>query len=150
MTAFAVRVIDLAHCEENLLTQTALTGTHVLVLEDEYLIAMDVEQLCRESGAAKVTVMRSLGDFDGDAALAAGIDAAVLDVMLSGTPTLEFARRLRANGIPFIFATGYSAEEAFFEEFQEIKVVAKPYAAASLLDAISEAVASKSARSAQA
>ena len=33
-----------------------LEGLRILLLEDEFLIAMDVEQLCRDHGAADVAV----------------------------------------------------------------------------------------------
>ena len=45
-------------------TQTVagtLEGLRVLVLEDEYLIAMDMEQICRDHGAAEVIIR---GDLD--------------------------------------------------------------------------------------
>ncbi|TIX32026.1 MAG: response regulator, partial [Mesorhizobium sp.] len=37
-----------------------LDGLRILVLEDEFLIAMDVEQLCRDHGAAEVTIAREI------------------------------------------------------------------------------------------
>ncbi|TIX20809.1 MAG: response regulator, partial [Mesorhizobium sp.] len=33
-----------------------LDGLRILVLEDEFLIAMDVEQLCRDYGAGDVVI----------------------------------------------------------------------------------------------
>ena len=38
-----------------------LEGLKILVLEDEFLIAMDVEQLCRDHGAEDVAVARQPG-----------------------------------------------------------------------------------------
>ncbi|MGT2464712.1 hypothetical protein ACVOMV_03395 [Mesorhizobium atlanticum] len=84
-----------------------LDGLRILVLEDEFLIAMDVEQLCRDHGAAEVTIAREIAEIDGQA-LSARFDAAVVDLMLGGVSTLDFAVRLRSEGIPFVFASGYS------------------------------------------
>ncbi|MGC3974971.1 MAG: hypothetical protein QM771_11380 [Nitrospira sp.] len=49
----------------------------------------------------------SLGEIDGQA-LPARFDAAVVDLMLGGVSTLDFAARLRSEGVPFVFASGYS------------------------------------------
>ena len=67
-----------------------LEGLQILVLEDEFLIAMDVEQLCRDHGALDVAVARSLEEIaDGLA-----FDAAIVDVLLGGVSTFDFAARL--------------------------------------------------------
>lgn len=110
-----------------------LSGLRILVLEDEYLIAMDVEQLCRDHGAAEVVIMRSVPD-----AATLVCDVAILDVMLGGVSTLPFAAKLRERNIPFIFATGYDASERF-ADFAGVPVVGKPYGAGELVDAVARA-----------
>lgn len=37
-----------------------LDGLRILVLEDEFLIAMDVEQICRDYGASDVIIARTI------------------------------------------------------------------------------------------
>ena len=37
-----------------------LSGLRILILEDEFLIALDVEQLCRDHGATDIIVERDL------------------------------------------------------------------------------------------
>src|SRR6476469_6347138 len=73
---------------------TLLDGLRILVLEDEFLIAMDVEQLCRDHGAQEVVIARDLTEID-DRKVATQFDAAIVDLMLGGTSTLEFAAGLR-------------------------------------------------------
>ena len=46
-----------------ILVSQPLAGLRVLILEDEFLIAMDVEQLCRDHGAADVIILRRLEDY---------------------------------------------------------------------------------------
>jgi CheY-like chemotaxis protein len=122
---------------EILILAGALEGLRVLILEDEYLIAMDVEQLCRDHGATEVTIHR---DLDGiDVPVAASFDAAIIDVMLQGRSTLDFARGLRERNIPFVFASGYSHFDDIFAAFPGVRVVAKPYAGVDLIGALSEA-----------
>ncbi|PBB34134.1 MAG: response regulator [Mesorhizobium sp.] len=112
-----------------------LDGLRILVLEDEFLIAMDVEQLCRDQGAAEVTIVGDLAEID----LRDGFswfDAAIVDLMLGGTSTLDFAERLRSAGIPFVFASGYSDAEDLEGSFPEIKLVTKPYSGDDLIQAL--------------
>lgn len=122
------------------LTPPLLSGLRLLIVEDEFLIAMDVEQLCRDHGAADAVVVSTA------AALAAGtfspadFDAAILDVMVEGQPTLDFARGLADHGIPFIFATGYSDRQDVFAAFPGVQVVGKPYAGDELVGALAAAL----------
>lgn len=115
-----------------------LHGLRILVLEDEFLIAMDVEQLCRDHGAADVTIARDLGEI-GEQALPSRFDAAVVDLMLGGVSTLDFAARLRSEGVPFVFASGYSDSDEVKVAFPEIRLVTKPYSGDDLIEAVAMA-----------
>lgn len=115
-----------------------LRGLSVLVVEDEFLIAMDVEQVCRDSGAVDVRVIGQREALTA-AALDAPTDVVILDVKLGGEHTLEFARLLASRGIPFIFATGYGDLGALRDEFPGVAVVGKPYATAAMVDALAAA-----------
>jgi DNA-binding response OmpR family regulator len=115
-----------------------LHGLRILVLEDEFLIAMDVEQLCRDHGAADVTIARNLGEV-GEQALPSRFDAAVIDLMLGGVSTLDFAARLRSEGVPFVFASGYSDSDELKVLFPEITLVTKPYSGDDLIEAVAMA-----------
>jgi len=115
------------------LPSNALAGLRILVLEDEYLIAMDVELLCREHGAADVTVKRSVEELNepvGD------FDVAIIDLMLAGQSTLPFAERLKNSGKPFVFASGYVDNNEVLSAFPDIRVVGKPYGGSDLIEAI--------------
>lgn len=115
-----------------------LDGLRILVLEDEFLIAMDVEQLCRDHGAADVTIVRDLAEIDRRDELSR-FDAAIVDLMLGGASTLDFAARLRNAGIPFVFASGHSDSEEIEGSFPEVQLVAKPYSGDDLIEAVATA-----------
>jgi DNA-binding response OmpR family regulator len=115
-----------------------LDGLRILVLEDEFLIAMDVEQLCRDHGAGDVVIARDLADVDGKD-VAAQFDAAIVDLMLSGASTLDFASRLREVGLPFVFASGYADSEEIKASFPGIRLIAKPYSGDDLVEAVATA-----------
>ena len=80
----------------------------VLVVEDDYFIAIEMCRTLREAGADVVGPAR-----DVETGLAAirddHIDCAVLDVNLRGRMAFQLASELRARRIPTIFATGYDA-----------------------------------------
>ena len=114
-----------------------LDGMRILVLEDEFLIAMDVEQLCRDHGARDVTILRSLDGLE--LGTAAEHDAAIIDVMLGGTSTLDFARKLHDRGVPFVFASGYTDLDEISRTFPGITLVGKPYSGDDLMAAVATA-----------
>ncbi len=113
-----------------------LGGLRILVLEDEFLIAMDVEQICRDAGAADVFIARTLDEAENTTA---GFDAAVIDMMLEGKPTLSFAASLRDRGVPFVFASGYSDLGEAANSFPNTTIVGKPYSGDDLVKALGAA-----------
>lgn len=66
-------------------------------------------------------------------------DLAVLDVNLAGELSMPVAERLHAEGIPFVFATGYGADFARPDLFSAVPVVSKPYRAADVVTKLAEA-----------
>lgn len=128
------------------MTTGALDGARVLLLEDEFLIAMDVEQLCRDHGAGDVSILRSISETQGDGFDFSEYDVAIIDVMLGGVSSLAFAQRLKERSVPFIFASGYSDADEAFSSFPDVAVINKPYASDELLGAVSRALESRQRR----
>jgi len=120
------------------LNEPFLDGLAVLVLEDEYLISVEIEDLCRDAGAADVRIVSSIEDLDQVGSLKT-IDVAVVDLRLRGKSTLDFARHLRSEGMPFLFATGMSDLSELNPEFDSVAVVGKPYDSETLITAIGNA-----------
>lgn len=118
----------------------ALAGKRVLLLEDEFLIALDVEQICRDQGCEDVIVFRALSEVPESATVPTAVDVAIIDVMVDGGSTFELAHRLRQQKIPFVFATGLSQREEAFQAFESVPVVTKPYAAQQLVSALRSAM----------
>jgi len=122
------------------LSENPLQGMRVLVMEDEFLIAMDVEQICRDHGAREVLLARSLDDLPPEQSDGHGFDAAVLDVMVGGQSTMELAQVLLERRIPFVFATGYAGADGLFDAVSGVEVVEKPYAGEALMAAVVRAI----------
>jgi CheY-like chemotaxis protein len=89
-------------------TESPVSAKRVLVVEDEYLLAMDVSAWLEAAGAHVVGPASNV-----DAALEvlehAELDGAILDVNLRGEMVYPIADALTARGIPFVFTTGYDA-----------------------------------------
>lgn len=115
-----------------------LSGLRILILEDEFLIAMDVEQLCRDNGASDVTIKRTIAEIQGEGATE-GFDVAIVDFMLSGVSTLPFAERLHRSGRPFVITSGYVDTADVSTAFPGVAVVSKPFAGPDLVNAIAAA-----------
>jgi CheY-like chemotaxis protein len=116
----------------------SLKGCRIIVLEDEFLIAMDVEQICRDNGATHVAIVRDLDDIDLETAQS--FDAAIVDVMLGGSSTLEFAAGLLDAAIPFVFASGYTDNQELATKFPSVELISKPYSGDDLVGALARAI----------
>jgi CheY-like chemotaxis protein len=86
------------------LTTSPLAGCRVLVVEDNYLLAMDLAGLLERFGAEVVGPASSVQEaFD---ALDPLPDIATLDVRLRDETSFPIADELAKRGVPFVFATG--------------------------------------------
>ena len=86
----------------------SLAGLCVLVVEDDYFIAIEMCRALRAAGAGVIGPARDLQTGLG-AIRDERIDCAVLDINLHGHLAFELATELRPRNIPTIFATGYDA-----------------------------------------
>ncbi len=104
----------------------SIDGLALLLVEDEYLIALDAEEMLRELGAKTIEVV---GTFeDAQTRTSEGTyDLAVLDVNINGKFSYPLAANLKSRGIPFVFATGYGRHDHTLGEFQGTVCVSKPY-----------------------
>ncbi len=122
------------------MAESHLAGLRILIVEDEFLIAMDVEQTCLEQGAAEVTIMRAVGEVNEALEQGRRYDVAILDLTVSGESTLDLAGGLKGAGIPFIFATGYPDNPQIAQAYPDAIVVAKPFMSSALVDALQSAL----------
>ncbi|UVK41462.1 response regulator [Mesorhizobium sp. AR10] len=105
---------------------------------------MDVEQLCRDYGAGEVVIARDLSEID-QQKIDTRFDAAIVDLMLGGASTRDFALQLRQSGVPFVFASGYSDADEIQASFPGVRLVTKPYSGDDLVEAVAAACGRRSA-----
>jgi CheY-like chemotaxis protein len=89
------------------MVQQPLVGRSILVVEDEYVIATELAQSLEDLGAVVVGPAGSVGDALTLVSEGAPIDAALLDVNLGSERVYPVADILQAQGVPYIFTTGY-------------------------------------------
>jgi DNA-binding NtrC family response regulator len=89
---------------------TPLKGQQILVVEDDYLVGITLIDMLEEAGAIGLGPVGRV-----DEALAyveenvTKIDGVVLDINLHGRRSYPVADILSAQGIRFVFTTGYDA-----------------------------------------
>ena len=109
----------------------------VLILEDEPIIGLALEDMLLALGVADVDHADTLAA--ADAILAeTTVEFAVLDVNIHGQQSYGFAERLKAQAIPFVFATGYG-DSGHPETLRATPTLAKPYSLRDLQSAIATA-----------
>ncbi len=121
-----------------------LAGLNVLLVEDEFLIALDAEEMLRELGAASVTVAST---FESAQKVVAEqkFDLAILDVNLNGRKSFPLADQLLERGTPVVFGTGYNLLARQMDGYEAGVCVTKPYTTTSLQRSLTAVLKAKAA-----
>lgn len=119
--------------------QSAAERTHpprILVAEDDFLVALDVEALLLAEGWVVDGPFPSVVAALDHLARAPTPHLALLDVNLSGERATPIAAALIAGGIPFVLISGYSRSQLPEAEFAAAPIVPKPFTGPRLIRAI--------------
>jgi len=104
-----------------------LEGRRILVVEDEYLVALTLVELLEDAGAEVVGPYSNVAE--AVAVVTGGtehIDAGILDVNLDGETSFPVADALAQKHIFFLFATGYGGA-ALGDDYGHYPRCQKPY-----------------------
>ncbi len=116
--------------EDEAREEASLEGLRILVVEDEFLLALEVEAALTSFGCAVTGPFAKLAKAL-DAARRTQLDGAVLDINLNGEMVYPLAEYLDLAGIPFVFLTGYVPSD-LPECFRHFRRLPKPLHAAAL------------------
>lgn len=86
-----------------------LRSRRILVVEDEYLLALDLRGTLEDAGAVVLGPAPSVSSALALVEAGTPIDAALLDVNLNGEMVFPVADALCSRSIPFIFTSGYDS-----------------------------------------
>jgi PAS domain S-box-containing protein len=120
-------------------------GMRVLVLEDEALIAMQIEEALLAGACTVVGPATRIGEAF-DLLYAEQVDAALLDVNVAGERSFAIADILTAKRIPFAFVTGFDAASTLPEHLRSSLVVSKPFETTQIEALIAQLAARKALR----
>lgn len=113
----------------------------ILVVEDEYIIAVDLADALAESGIEVVgpvgNVARALAVIEVEP-----LDGAILDINLAGDAVYPVADALRARFIPFVFATGYD-RSAIASGYETVPRCEKPVDGKRVADLLFRSIADR-------
>jgi CheY-like chemotaxis protein len=117
-----------------------LAGTRCLVLDDDLLIALDIEQILQGAGAGEVTCVANLADAFAAVRNQAPFAVAIVDIDLGAEDSMMIAAALQERGVPFVFLTGVGGDDPRARQYPQAPVVDKPYQAGELLTALHQAL----------
>ena len=116
------------------MTVSDAVGCRILVVEDEMLIALQIEDVLVKLGC---DVVGPTGKIESALQFAneGKFDAAVLDVTICGGKVYSVAELLLARGVPFVLASGYG-DWALPEALKNRPRMVKPFTATALEEQI--------------
>ena len=103
-----------------------LRGLHLLLVEDEFLLALGLAEAASDLGAEVFGPVASVDDALALVDKLPELDAAILDVNLGDSTIYPVADALRARGVPFVFSTATDLA-ALPERFRDVTVCRKPF-----------------------
>ena len=110
----------------------------VLVVEDEFIIALDLSETVQDLGYDLE------GPFEGNAEALEAIegdlpDCAILDVFTADGEVYPLADRLSEAGVPIVFHSGHVTPAEVMARYPDAQACAKPCPPDRLIDALQEA-----------
>src|SRR5262249_45903451 len=105
--------------------QSPLAGRRVLVVEDEYFLADDIERALQTLGASVVGPFGELKEAAEVVDRDGRIDVAVVDINLRTEMVFSLARALQTRIIPFLFTTGHD-RISIESEFRNVRMLGTP------------------------
>ncbi len=103
-----------------------LLGQRILIVEDEGLVALELQFAFEDEGAEIVGPAQSLARALDLATQDEEIDLALLDVDLAGENVFPVAELLRRRGVPFAFHTGHGSRTELAALFPGATTFSKP------------------------
>lgn len=104
--------------------QSPLSGRHVLIVEDEMIVAMDLCDIVESLGCTFVTAGRVSKAVQ--IAATQPFDLGILDLNLAGEAVYPVADALDRRGIAYVIASGYGIE-GIDAAYRDRPMLFKPY-----------------------
>jgi CheY-like chemotaxis protein len=128
---------DADHFRESMIPEALLPPLRILVVEDEGLIALNLELILRRFGCE---IVGPISEVDGivGAARTHRPDGAFLDVNLRGRKVFDVLPEMMGLGVPCVLSSGYDDPMLFPAPFRNMPRIAKPFDETALRRACAE------------
>lgn len=121
------------------MAEHVLAGRHVLIVEDEYLVAVTLAEELTDQAVVVLGPASSVQRALAVIADAPQLDLALLDVNLGGEEVYPVADVLADRGIPFMLVTGYT-RHAIPARYRQATILEKPIEMAAVVAALGRLV----------
>src|SRR5262245_5803349 len=101
-------------------------GLRILLVEDDLLIAMDMEDVLRDLGCEVVGPYGKLADAISAAVDAAELDGAIIDLNLLGELSFPRIETLKTKAVPCVLCSGYADLPEVRSQLSDIPKLGKP------------------------
>jgi DNA-binding NtrC family response regulator len=128
---------DADRFREPVVPDAMLPPLRILVVEDEGLIALNLELILQRFGCEIVGLVSKVDDII-DAARAHRPDGAFLDVNLRGRKVFDVLPEMMGLGIPCVLSSGYDDPMLFPAPYRNLPRIAKPFDETALRRACAE------------
>lgn len=108
----------------------------ILIVEDEYIVALEAQRVVEEAGAARVLLAGTVDDVRSALAAEQKIDLCILDLKLGKEDARPLIQAILERGTAVLVATGFGATSPAIGA----PVLRKPYQEKELIDAIRAAI----------
>jgi CheY-like chemotaxis protein len=108
-----------------------MAAKRILVVEDEFLIALDIAGALEQGGLVVIGPLAAVRDAL-EALERESVDGALLDANLGGESVGRVADALSARGVPFAFVSGYGREQ-LPSQHKTAPLIGKPFTGEDLL-----------------
>ena len=116
-----------------------LEGLRILIVDDEILIASDLQDSFQEAGAEVVGPFSSVRQAVA-CAKNEDLSAAILDFRVGRDTTVEVAQMLDSRQIPYIFYSGQGVSPELHDQMPDARFLMKPARYGALMRAMQELV----------
>lgn len=117
-----------------------LNGQTILVVEEEFLIALDIQRILEGAGAGSILFARSSLEASKLRDRWPDVGLAIVEIHPDHGPFMDVVRALKSAGVPMILCSADGHLGRGHPDFPDIPVVTKPMAEHHLMYAIGRAI----------
>jgi len=121
-----------------------LDGARILIVEDDAIIALELQSILTEAGATVIGPARNLAMAE-KMAENGPLSAAILDIQLGSALVFPVAERLTEQGVPFVLNTGHGDARQLAADWPDAEVLTKPSTHQAIVQSLSRLIENRAA-----